>query len=227
MPKELEQSARATRRRRFDPDTEVQLLLRAALTVIAKHGYENAGVAQILAEAGLTTRSFYRHFASKDDLIRALYLANAEAAAERLAARLADAPTPTQGLEAWIDEILSFVYDSRKASRVAVISSPGARATPGFEEIVADGLRLLIAPLQRVLEAGLLDGSFPDAIPVRDAPTIHAMVWGIIEWYRVERRLSRTEALSRCMRFALPALGAKSGSRPRRRASGGVAARRA
>jgi AcrR family transcriptional regulator len=41
-------------------------------------------VADILNEADLSTRSFYRHFASKDQLLCALFRREAEAAAARL-----------------------------------------------------------------------------------------------------------------------------------------------
>jgi len=107
-----EQTARTSgalgRPRRFDPETEVRVLLQAAFEVMRRNGYEDASVAEILEEAGLSTRSFYRNFQSKDDLVLALFRANAEAASQRLESRVAAAAAPREGLEAWMDEILSF-----------------------------------------------------------------------------------------------------------------------
>jgi len=185
------------------------MILDAALKVMAEQGYENAGVAQILAEANVSTRSFYRHFESKDDLIRALFLSNAQGVKERLDAKLAAAATPRDGVQVWIEELLSLAYDRRRAARAALITSPGARTAPGFENVVAESLHLLVAPLERVLEAGVADGTLPKADPARDAQTIHAMVWGVIEWYRIRRTPSRRDAVANCVRFALAPMGAE------------------
>ena len=45
--------------------------------------YASATVQDILDEAGLSTRAFYRHFGSKDDLFHALFRREAELVAER------------------------------------------------------------------------------------------------------------------------------------------------
>jgi AcrR family transcriptional regulator len=197
------------RPRRFDPDTEVKLILAAALVVMRRNGYEDVTVADILEEAGLSTRAFYRHFGSKDDLVLAMYRRNAEAAAERLRARVDAAGTPRQALEAWIDEILSFGYDRRKAQRVALLGSTGVQRAAGYQEVHRDAGRLLVTPLVTVLEAGLDDGSFPTAVPLWDAHTIDAVVWEVLAWCKQgDPPFPRQAALAHCLRFALPALGA-------------------
>src|SRR5690606_10126840 len=98
-------------------------------------------------------------------------------AAERLVARVHDAPTPLAGLEAWIDEILGFSFEVGKARRVAVLGTPGAMRADGYAEEAAHASQLMLAPLLEVLEAGRADGSFPSADPLRDAAMIRAMVW--------------------------------------------------
>src|SRR5271157_754429 len=73
--------ARATRPGRprlFEPDVERQRLMDAAVEVLRRNGGNEATVADILAEAGLSTRAFYRHFHSKEDVVRALYRRDAE-----------------------------------------------------------------------------------------------------------------------------------------------------
>ncbi|HUZ56880.1 MAG TPA: helix-turn-helix domain-containing protein [Streptosporangiaceae bacterium] len=61
--------ASAGRPRCFEPAGELRLPLDAMLRVMERHSYADAPVADILAEAGLSTRSFYRHFLSKDQLM--------------------------------------------------------------------------------------------------------------------------------------------------------------
>ena len=90
-----------------------------------RNGYVDAAVADILREADLSTRSFYRHFESKDQLLCALFRREAEAAAARLHAKVDAAADPRAALDAWIDEILSFGHHRAKAARVACSARPG------------------------------------------------------------------------------------------------------
>ncbi|HEY1706321.1 MAG TPA: TetR/AcrR family transcriptional regulator [Trebonia sp.] len=169
--------ATAGRPRRFGPDDELRLLFEAALTVIRRNGYADAAVADILAEAGLSTRSFYRHFRSKDQLLCSLYRHEAEQAAGRLAARVSAADSPLAALDRWIDEIMSLGYHRAKAARVAVLGSPGAMRAEGYAEESGRAMRLLIAPLRELLSDGLRDGTFPLAEPASDAPLLQSVVW--------------------------------------------------
>src|SRR4051794_13199973 len=53
---------------RWQPDARGRLA-RAALVLSAEHGYENTTVAEIAAAAGVTERTFYRHFPDKADAL--------------------------------------------------------------------------------------------------------------------------------------------------------------
>jgi AcrR family transcriptional regulator len=46
-------------------------ILRTAQALFYQHGIRGTGIDRIIAEAGVTKVTFYRHFPSKDDLIRA------------------------------------------------------------------------------------------------------------------------------------------------------------
>lgn len=59
---------------RWEPNARGRLA-RAALELSAEHGYESTTVAEIAAAAGVTERTFYRHFPDKAD---ALFPDNAE-----------------------------------------------------------------------------------------------------------------------------------------------------
>jgi len=171
-------------------------------------GYEQATVADVLAEAGLSTGSFYRHFESKDQLLLEMYRRDAERAAERLAGRVRRAASPLEGLREWLDEFLSLVYDRRKYARVAVMGSPAARRASGHAEARRASTQLLVAPLVSVLEQGMADGSFPLARPSDDAMTIHAMAAGIIDQKLAGTcPMTQAEALAHLLRFCTSALG--------------------
>jgi len=164
------------RPRRFDPETELQMIVKAATVLLKRNDYEHVSVGAILTEAGLSTRSFYRHFSSKDELLIVLYRDNAEKAAKRLSMRVAAASSSFEGLENWVDELLSFAFDPRKARRVAVYDAPSARRAVGYAEANDEAAKLLMDPLREVLERGVHDGSFPACTPERDARSIYALV---------------------------------------------------
>jgi len=203
---------RAGRPRRFEADDELRLLFDAALVVMARNGYQDAAVADILTEAGLSTRSFYRHFESKDQLLCALYRREAELAAGRLRAKVAAAPNPRLALDAWIEEILSFGHHRAKAARVAVLGSPGAMRAEGYLEEARNARALLVAPLEQLLDAGLRDGTFPLADPAADAANVQAVTWAaaLVNPLREATVSSRAEARRNVRSFCLRALGAQS-----------------
>jgi AcrR family transcriptional regulator len=203
----------AGRPRRFEPADELRLLFDAALVVMERNGYADATVADILAEAGLSTRSFYRHFESKDHLLCALYRREADGAAERLVARVCAAATPLAALDSWIEEVMSLGYDERKAARVAVLASPGAMRAEGYADETAHAIKLQTAPLEELLAAGLRDGTFALADPAADAQLVQSVVWTAarLNPLRLPAQ-SRAEAFRAARSFCWRALGVSPGA---------------
>ena len=210
QPTESDSGPRAGRPRRFGSEDELKILFDAALVVMARNGFQDAAVAEILNEANLSTRSFYRHFESKDQLLCALYRREAERASERLNAKVDAASDPLGALDAWISEIVSFGQHRKKAERVAVLGSPGAMKAEGYAEETRHAAKLLIAPLEALLVSGRLDGTFPLADPA-DAPLIQSVVWTAagLDPMR-EPPGPRAESLRQVRSFCLRALGAST-----------------
>jgi AcrR family transcriptional regulator len=185
---------------------ERQRLFRAALRVMRVNGYAEAQIGDILAEAGLGTRAFYRHFASKDDLVIALFEDNASTTAARLEARIAAAPTADEQLLAWIDEMLDLGYDQRRSARAQLFAASAARvASADAERRILDRLH---APLVEVLRRGAASGEFRSTTPEQDAASVQALVWVFFETAVLGRPvLGRDEARAHVLRFCRPALG--------------------
>ena len=196
------------RPRRFDPEDERSQILEAALVVMRRTGYAEANLTEILAECGLSTGSFYRHFASKDDLLLHLFHQDAERAAERLSLRVERSGSSVDGVREWIDEVLSFGYDVRKRERVAVMGSQAARRAAGYDEAQRAARDLTVLPLVGLLERGSREGVLTSADPYDDARMIYAMAFAVVAWKVAgECRLSRAEALTYVLRFCGPAFG--------------------
>lgn len=190
------------RPRQFDDDVERRLILDAAYAALRDRG-QDFTIANILATAGVSTRSFYRHFDSKDALLCAMYLRDGEWAADRLSKRLSDAESPRQAVEWWIDEIFSFTRSPRRAERVSVLGSIMGTRAEGAERAAAESRSMLTEPLTSAIDDGCTDGVFDvaDAGAASElvaAATLHAA--GLALPYRVLDQALTTE-------FCLRALG--------------------
>ena len=168
----------AGRPRRYEAAEELRLLVDAALAVMQRNGYADVAVADILREADLSTRSFYRHFESKDQLLCALCRRESELAAARLSVRVGAAGSPLAALHAWVDEIMALGQQRASAVRIEVLGSAGAMRADGYVAETRHASRLLMAPLEALLADGKADGTFPLADPAADAALIWSVVWG-------------------------------------------------
>jgi AcrR family transcriptional regulator len=186
-------------------DDERERLFRSTLRVLRRNGYAGAQVSDILADAGLGTRAFYRHFGSKDELLVALFHENAAQTRARLEERVRQAGSPTEALVAWLDELLDLAYDQRRASRARLFHSGASQAA--FGDVGERALDDLYAPLREVLAAGQASGDFPTADLEHDAGAIHALVWRFF-WSAVrgDPVASKDEAREVVLRFVLGAL---------------------
>src|ERR1700722_3849995 len=112
------------RPRLYEPDEERDRILVAALEVLRRNGGEEASVADILQEAALSTRAFYRHFETKEDVIRSLYERDADSFGAHLSRRVEAAANPEEALSIWVFEMLGLGYDRRRAERMSALRSP-------------------------------------------------------------------------------------------------------
>lgn len=147
------------RPRQFDDTSERRLILDAAYRVMRERP-DDLTIAGVLDSAGVSTRAFYRHFDSKDALLREMYLRDARWAASRLGRRLARASTPRQAVEWWIDEIYGFTRDARRAERVTVLSSIAGSRAEGVESAALEARSLLIESLLAAIADGRATGAF-------------------------------------------------------------------
>jgi AcrR family transcriptional regulator len=201
--------------RRLSPEraekyrAEKQQIVRAAYELIQRDGSKETSVHDVLHAAGLSTRAFYRHFRSKDELVLEMYRVDAERVNATLAAAVAAAPDPLSALEAWIDQNLAVVYDVRRLRHAVVLSSSEVSSAQGFTDVKNAGLAAQRAPLIDLLRAGRAQGVFPHADPDTDALAIQAVV-GAHMRARLDRdpaALSRADARAHTLALFRRALG--------------------
>jgi AcrR family transcriptional regulator len=80
---------------RWEPDARGRLA-QAAMALYAEQGFEQTTVAEIAARAGLTERTFFRHFADKREVL----FYGMDMARDLLVRAVADAPAPATPMDA-------------------------------------------------------------------------------------------------------------------------------
>src|SRR5271167_322715 len=125
-----------------------QRILEAACRLFRKEGLEGAGIAEIMAEAGLTHGGFYAHFADKTALMaEALEAAMAEGRGKWLAGL--ETHTPDEAYRSIVGRYLSRTHRDMPASGCPMpalggeIARRGDRARKGFERALIGTLDAL------------------------------------------------------------------------------------
>lgn len=193
---------------------EVKTLVEAGERVLRRKGFHGATVSDILEEAGLSSRAFYRHFPSKAELMLALFERDAEQTATRLRERLDRLDSPDDQLVAWIEDVLSLAYAPRRARRTQLFMSHAAALRSLFPSEMEEISAAPFLPLIEILERGKRTGDFPEANPALDARSVFAVTWSLAE-ARVSGGgpASLEDCRDYILRFCGPALGRREVSK--------------
>ncbi|WP_286344920.1 TetR/AcrR family transcriptional regulator [Frondihabitans sucicola] len=143
-------------------------LEKAALELFTERGFDAVTTAEIAARAGVTERTYFRHFPDKREVLFDGERRLAEWVAEALASVPADEPL-WPAMRRTVDLIVPPLEANRQAGdRLAVI----AAATPAVRERAASKESTLIALITELLVAR---GASPD-----DAALAARTAWGVL-----------------------------------------------
>lgn len=202
-------SAPRTRRRdKLEPDPAVRReILAAASTTLREQGVRGLSIAAVLDRAKLSTRAFYRHFDSKDELVAAVFLETARTERRRLQRRMATAATEIAAVAAWIDGRLDLAFDDNIKSDLRRLSLEAQSQTFASPGLIQPAYAEMLKPLGEVLQRGLKSGVFHHIDPVTDAEFIQGVVWASINRQWRTGDCNRAEVREDALRFCLRALG--------------------
>lgn len=154
-------------------------LERAALELFAERGYERTTVAQIAQRAGLTERSFYRHFPDKREVL----FAGGEDLQRHLVAAVHDSPPSTDPLDALVAAVAgaSVTFRTRAflQQRVAVIA-----ANPALLE---RELVKLAAMSEALVGALVASGTDADVAALAAGVAVTVMRVAVLRWIASEQ----------------------------------------
>ncbi|MEO8524503.1 MAG: TetR/AcrR family transcriptional regulator [Caldimonas sp.] len=125
-------------------------IVRAAASAIRRHGYAGTGVAEVMADAGLTHGGFYAHFASRETMLaEAAGSAGADGVAQL--ARIAAAAPAGQGLSALVQAYLSdrHVDLPERGCPLAASASELRRQAPAVRHAATARIKELVDLLER------------------------------------------------------------------------------
>src|ERR1700733_4818995 len=104
--------SRSGGRKKLEPDPLLRLaILSAASKIIREDGVRALSIAEVLSRSQLSTRAFYRHFESKDQLVSAVFLEMARVERMRLKRKMFKAANPVDAVAAWIDGRLDLAFE--------------------------------------------------------------------------------------------------------------------
>jgi AcrR family transcriptional regulator len=115
-----------------------QSILDAALACVTDHGIDGCTVEMIRDRSGASIGSLYHHFASKEGLLAALYLAGIQNYADQAARALAQATSAEQLLKTVVQSYLRWVWANPDWARFLLHSRGRVEAGGELKEALRD-----------------------------------------------------------------------------------------
>lgn len=198
---------RTRQRSKLAPNADVRrVIVAAASETLRAQGVRGLSVAAVLERAALSTRAFYRHFESKDEVVAAVFLEMARVEMRRLRRAMAKAANPVEAVAAWIDGRLDLAFDENIKSDLRQLSLEAQSQMFAAPELIQPAYEEMLKPLIEQLQRGLSRGLFHDIDPVTDAQSIQGAVWASTERQWAAGDCQRGEVRQRALRFCLRGL---------------------
>jgi len=160
-------------------DAERAQIICAAREVLGRSGWWGFKVESVLRQAHVSTRSFYRHFGKKTDLLLALFEVETGAAAANLCRVTASAGTPSNRVRAYVTAAIDTAYQDEYARPSSLFGTLWRELLPEYPEAIGRCITALIAPLIEAVEDGAANGDFSSPDPIADAWAIFYLVSSI------------------------------------------------
>ncbi len=200
--------ARTRQRSKLAPNADVRrAIVAAASETLRVQGVRGLSVAAVLERAELSTRAFYRHFESKDEVVAAAFLEMARVEMRRLRRAMAKAANPVEAVAAWIDGRLDLAFDENIKSDLRRMSLEAQSQMFAAPELIQPAYQEMLKPLIEQLHRGLIAGLFHEIDPVTDAQSIQGAVWASTERQWAAGDCERAEVRQQTLRFCLRGLG--------------------
>ncbi|CAN7442040.1 TetR/AcrR family transcriptional regulator [Mesorhizobium amorphae] len=179
----------------------------AAVSLIARLGYEAMSMRQLAAEVGVQAAALYRYFPTKEDLLFTLMREHMEGLSAAWEAARPTTADPAPRLAAYVRNHIAFHIERRHATHV---SNMELRSLS--HERLTQILRMRTA-YEKELRAILRDGVETGVFDIDDtgltAMALIQMMTGVIVWFRPGERLSVAEVTASYLSMTMRLVGAR------------------
>jgi len=188
-------------------EEDVARIIDATYRVMERTGTIDPKVRDILVEAGFSSPTFYRHFASKDELLLVILDDGRRQLADYLTHRMAKAPDAWGRVRAWIEGVMAQATNEAAAARTRPFVANAGRIAEQFPEEHAASVHGPLDLLAAAIAEGARDGSLTPADAPRDAQAVNDLVFATMERHVLARTRPSPTELRALVAFCERALG--------------------
>lgn len=179
-------------------DDERRRLLSAAKEVLERTGWWGFKVEGVLRQANLSTRSFYRHFEKKSDLLAALMERELGAAAVKLHRVTTAGADAAEKVDNFIGALIDMAYEAELSRPSSLFASHWREMLPEYGDAIDRCVRTMMQPIVDTLTEGAATGALSSSDPEADARAIFYLVASITADQAVVGGIMPREELERC-----------------------------
>jgi AcrR family transcriptional regulator len=196
---------RAIAGRQAEIEGEMRRIVDRTLALIERTGTVDPSLREILAETGLSTQAFYRHFRSKDELLLVLLDDGRRQLVSYLEHRMATVDEPQQKVGEWVRGVLAQGTNETAACRTRPFVASEDRLAQTFPAEHAASVDLLIDLLVTVIaNVGAGRG---DADARADAAAVYELAFGRLRHHLVRGTKPTDTEIDHLVSFSLGGIG--------------------
>jgi AcrR family transcriptional regulator len=189
-----------------DGEKTLAAIREAAVSLIARHGYEAVTMRQLGEEVGVQAAALYRYFPTKEELLFSLMREHMEGLIASWQAERPPVGDPYAILAAYVGNHIRFHVARRHSTHVSnlelrSLSPEKLTAVLRLRNAYEKGLR-------QILREGAESGVFAIDDVGLTAMAIIQMITGVIVWFRPDERLSVEEVAETYLAMTLRLVGA-------------------
>jgi AcrR family transcriptional regulator len=197
---------------------DVGLIVDATYRLIERTGGIDPSLREVLAEAAISTQSFYRFFRSKDELMLVLLDDGRRRLLGYLEHRMARATCPADKVRAWVEGVLAQASNPEAAARTRPFLANQDRLAEVFPDEQQVSVDLLVGLLQDSLEQMAPPGPRKSSgrgaeANRRDALAVYRLVFATLHDHLAYRTTPSPDDVEHLVAFALRGVGARAGVR--------------
>ena len=174
-----------------DGEKTLAAIREAAVSLIARHGYEAVTMRQLGEEVGVQAAALYRYFPNKEELLFTLMREHMEGLIASWQAERPPAGDPYASLAAFVRNHIRFHVARRHSTHVSNLELRSL--SPAKLTAVLRLRNTYEKELRQILREGAESGAFAIDDVGLTAMAIIQMITGVIVWFRPDERLSVEE----------------------------------